>query len=250
MAGEAEQPADVTGLAVDPADARHLWASLATGVYESRDGGETWQPHGLDGQPVRWLALAMQEVQDETQAPDYALYAGIADGGLQRWAPDTASWQSAQAGLPAGSTLTVLAADPVTAGLLWAAMAGRLSQRGRRCDLDTGRDRRGRQPGAGVGDQPCRAGERVPRYGCRRRLGAKREHGAGRSGPRNIHQPGGHPHARRGSAATRSAGVDARIEVVWPHAWAPVESAQRANIGLRLFMPGSLALPRAAGGRG
>jgi hypothetical protein len=44
------------------------------------------------------------------------------------------------------------------------------------------------------------------------------------------------PDARRGS-------VDARIEIVWPHAWAPVSEAKQANLGLRLFMPHSLQPP-------
>jgi len=34
--------------------------------------------------------------------------------------------------------------------------------------------------------------------------------------------------------------VDARIEIVWPHGWASVEQATRANLSLRLFRPDSL----------
>jgi hypothetical protein len=34
--------------------------------------------------------------------------------------------------------------------------------------------------------------------------------------------------------------VNARIEILWPHDWLPVEQAQQANIGLRLFAPRSL----------
>ena len=37
--------------------------------------------------------------------------------------------------------------------------------------------------------------------------------------------------------------VDARIEILWPHDWAPVSEAQQANLSLRLFQPGSLLPP-------
>jgi hypothetical protein len=37
--------------------------------------------------------------------------------------------------------------------------------------------------------------------------------------------------------------VDARIEVVWPHGFAPIDQAELANVGVRLFLPNSLELP-------
>ena len=37
--------------------------------------------------------------------------------------------------------------------------------------------------------------------------------------------------------------MDARIEILWPHDWAPVSEAQQANLSLRLFQPGSLLPP-------
>ena len=69
-----------TGLAVDPADADHLWSGGADGVRESRDGGETWERAGLDGQSVRWLAVSGG---GKDQGP-LTLYAGLADGGMMR----------------------------------------------------------------------------------------------------------------------------------------------------------------------
>ncbi len=47
----------------------------------------------------------------------------------------------------------------------------------------------------------------------------------------------------KATAVNGRAGVDARIEVVWPHDFAPVTEADQANIGLRLFAPGSLVPP-------
>jgi hypothetical protein len=38
-------------------------------------------------------------------------------------------------------------------------------------------------------------------------------------------------------------GVDARIEVLWPHNFAPLEEATLGNLGIRLFLPRSLEPP-------
>lgn len=245
LSADAEQPADLTGFAVDPLDARHVWASLTTGVYESRDGGDTWAAHGLDGQGVDWLAGV--PVQAEADAPPTGtdLYAGLTGGGVQRWAADTASWQPAQTGLPAASVLTAFAADPVTPGLLWAARDGGGVYR----SADHGA--RWTNVAVGVGDNLGQAlainhAEQESVF-----LGTAAAGVWVRSANMVLAEaantataePAATPTMDAASASVRSAGVDARIEVVWPHDWAPVESAQQANIGLRLFVPRSLALP-------
>ena len=66
LPGQARQVNDVTGLVIDPADARHLWAALAAaGVAESSDGGVTWQVTGLAGRSLRWLVGAAMAPQAE-----------------------------------------------------------------------------------------------------------------------------------------------------------------------------------------
>lgn len=48
------------------------------------------------------------------------------------------------------------------------------------------------------------------------------------------------------SASEPPAQVDARIEIFWPHDFAPVTSAQKANLGLRLYQDHSLEPPPCA----
>ncbi|HEV2521174.1 MAG TPA: hypothetical protein VGT24_02235 [Candidatus Acidoferrales bacterium] len=69
----------ITAIVVDPRDGNHLFASSWTrdpaaggGVFQSRDGGRTWRSAGLEGEPVRALALAPSN-------PDI-LVAGTLDG--------------------------------------------------------------------------------------------------------------------------------------------------------------------------
>ena len=106
-AGEA-QAEDVSGLAVDPTNSQHLWVSLATGVFESRDGGASWQPAGMDGAAVRWLSAVPT---GGSQPTGYVLYAGAAGDGIYRQDAG-GGWQPASAGLPAGSDIIAFLADP------------------------------------------------------------------------------------------------------------------------------------------
>ena len=69
----------VQSLAVDPRDARTLYAAGWTldpaaggGIFRSTDGGHSWQPSGLEGHAVRAIALA-------PSSPD-TLVAGALDG--------------------------------------------------------------------------------------------------------------------------------------------------------------------------
>jgi photosystem II stability/assembly factor-like uncharacterized protein len=101
----------VVSILVDPRNGRRLFAGAWTlnpaaggGVYESRDGGGTWQPLGLTGQAVRALALAPSDPN--------ILVAGTLDG-VYRSSDDGKTWQRIS---PAGNreirNLDSLAIDP------------------------------------------------------------------------------------------------------------------------------------------
>lgn len=208
---DAERQAyDVSGLVVDAADARRLWAALdGGGVLASADGGATWADAGLGGRAVRWLAAG--------------LYAGVTGDGIYRLDGSAGIWRPASTGLPAGSTILAFLADGRTPGVLWAARDGGGLYR----SSDDGAS--WVNAGGGLGDNLVQA------------LAA------------DYATPGGvligtatagvwalRPNAGPSAAP---AAADARVEVVWPHDFAPVSEAQQANLGLRLFRPGSLLPP-------
>lgn len=225
-----EAPAPlVSGLAVDPSAADHLWAALdGGGVLESRDGGRTWQPLGLDAKPIRWLNLAAAD------AGPGQLYAGVDAEGIYRL--DGASWTAAADGLPAGSTILAFAADVRTPGLLWATRDGGgiyRSQDGGQHWVNVG---------TGVGENVA------PALAVDYSTAGAVLIGTASAGVWAL-RPGSQPQTPQSTAAAtvrpagNRSGVDARIEVVWPHDSAPVTEAKLANIGLRLFVPGSLVTP-------
>jgi photosystem II stability/assembly factor-like uncharacterized protein len=229
--GEATALPEVTGLVIDPSDAAHLWASVSSkGAYESRDGGASWQTAGqaLDGKPVRWLAGA---------TGPYLLYAGVTGEGIYRWDPQGRTWTPASNGLPAQSTILAFVSDPRQPGTLWAGRDGGGVYR----STDSGTTWRNasstaasggtapRKTDAGIGDNLVQALANDFTTGGSLFLGTAT---AGLWALRSDAQPAPAPRA-----------VDARIEVVWPHSSAPVPEARLANIGLRLFTPGSLLQP-------
>ena len=214
--GQERQTANVVGLIVDAATPEHLWAGLEdAGVYESTDGGRTWRQAGMQGQPLRWLVADAADGQ--------RLYAGVSQGGIYRWDGPGSAWVSATDGLPDGSTVLALAPDPRSPGTLWAARDGGGIYR------STDRGARWVNFAAGVGDNLAQA--LAIDYGAPDGLLA----GTATAGV----------WALRASPAPAPAptAVDARIEVVWPHDWAPVTQAEFANIGLRLLRPASLQQP-------
>ena len=228
LTGGGNQAQEASGLVVAPDDSGRLWAALdGGGVFESRDAGRSWRSIGLDGQPVRWLAAG---VAGKGQPP---LYAGVAEDGIYRL--DGNSWTAVSDGLPTNSTILALVADPRTPGLLWAARDGGGVYR----SIDGGDQ--WENVALGVGEnlpQSLAVDFSVPDGVLM---------GTATAGVWAL-RPNVQPAAKATAVsavktANGRAGVDARIEVVWPHDFAPVTEADQANIGLRLFAPGSLAPP-------
>ena len=234
LPGEQQQTQDVSGIVVAPNDADQLWVALdGGGVVESRDAGRSWRLVGLAGQPVRWLAAGVAEKQaGATQGPA-PLYGGVAEDGIYRF--DGNSWTAVSDGLPARSTILALVADPRAPGLLWAAREGGGVYR------STDGGDQWENVALGVGENLAQAlavDFSVPDGVLM---------GTATAGVWAL-RPNVQPAAKAtavGAAKTANgrAGVDARIEVVWPHDFAPVTEADQANIGLRLFAPGSLTPP-------
>lgn len=237
LPGMAQQTDNVSGIVVAPDDAAHLWVALdGGGVAESRDAGLSWRLTGLSGQPLRWLAAGVAEKEGggaQTTAP---LYAGVAEDGIYRF--DGSSWRAVADGLPAQSTILAFVADPRTPGLLWATRDG-------------GGIYRSLDGGAKWANVATNVGENLAQaitvdYSIPDGVFV----GTATAGAWAL-RPNAQPAAKMATAGAVKAtaartGIDARIEVVWPHDWAPVAEAAQANIGLRLFMPGSL-LPPACG---
>jgi photosystem II stability/assembly factor-like uncharacterized protein len=228
VAGES---GEVTGMVVDPADAAHVWAAVSSkGVYETQDGGTSWQATGpgMEGKPIRWLS--------RTSSPP-SLYAGATEGGIYRWDPQGRFWMSASGGLPAQSTILSFAEDPRLTSTLWASRDGGGIYRSTDGGTSWSNVSSMAVPGgtslgktrAGIGDNLVQALANDFTAEGSMFLGMAT------AGLWTLR-------ADAGSAPGPNA-VDARIEVVWPHDSAPVTDAKLANIGLRLFAPGSLAQP-------
>ena len=239
--GQETAPVEATGLVVDPADAARVWASIeGKGVYESRDGGSSWQTAGLADKPVRWLVGATGP--SPAEGTTLLLYAGVTGDGIYRWDPEGRAWTPTSTGLPAQSTILTFAADPRQPGILWAGRDGGGIYRS--ADLgatwvnvsDMSAPTFPSGPGrydTGIGDNLVQA-LALPGDDA---TGGSVLLGTATSGLWALRSQG----AQSRPATPRA--VDARIEVVWPHGSAPVSEARLANIGLRLFSPNSLLQP-------
>ena len=140
IAQQEQQSSNITGIVVDPIDARRLWAGMEGGVFESRNGGNSWSRAGLDDQPVRWLTGV---VQPRGGGVTLTIYAGVDGQGIYQRDASASNWTPVNAGLPADSTLLSLLADPENAGCALDEPGWRraLSEPRRRGNLDA--DRRG-----------------------------------------------------------------------------------------------------------
>jgi len=230
-------PLSVEGIAVHPADGLRVWAGTDRGVLQSRDGGVSWEPFGLDGQQVRWLSTS--GIPPDSGAP-VTLFAGINGNGIMRWSSATEDWQPASDGLPAGSNIIAFVSDGRSPGLLWATRDGGGVYR----STDNGDS--WQNAGIGVGDNlglGLAINHAIP-GGLFMATAAAGVWSLGAEGPvpAATQTPPGSPTSTPGGPRSRS-GIDARIEIVWPHDFAPIDQARLANVGIRLFMPESLQPP-------
>ena len=234
LPGEQQQTHDISGIVVAPNDAAHLWAALeGGGVGESRDAGRSWLLTGLAGQPLRWLAAGVAEKAAGGTQGTAPLYAGVAEDGIYRF--DGSGWDRDLRWPPGAQHDPVVGRRSSDPGLLWAARDGGGIYR----SLDGGD--KWVSVATGVGEnlaQSLAVDFSVPNGV----LMGTATVGVWALRP-NAQPVAKAPTVAATKAVTGRAGVDARIEVVWPHDWAPVTEADRANIGLRLFMPGSLMPP-------
>ena len=238
---ESAQAEDVVGLIIDPGNSDHVWAALRDeGVFETNDGGNSWLSIGLEGRPINWLAADNGGVL--SRSPDtLTLYAGVgADGIVRRTVrgtPGSASqgdgWTASAEGLPEHSTVLAFAADGRTPGTLW---AGR----------DGGGVYRSTDGGSSWSKASAQVGDNLARslaidYSS---VGGLLM-GTANTGVWALRAVSSGPvlPASAGGAKPAGGAIDGRIEVVWPHDWAPVTEAKQANLGMRLFLPGSLVPP-------
>lgn len=227
--------AAITALTIDAAAANHLWAGTDRGVYESRDGGRTWQPAGLTDIAVRWLAALPDGKSSASAVAGPTLFAGGAQG-IYRRQPNGA-WVGSDVGLPAESALLAFAVDPRSPGVLWVARDGGGVYRSTDNGLSWS------NAGVGVGDNLAQALAIDYSTPGGALLGSATAGVWSLSSSRQPASAATAPSTPQSDELRIRTGVDARIEIVWPHDWAPVEQASQANLGLRLFMPGSLLPP-------
>ncbi len=221
LPGTELQATDVTGLVVDPTQTDHLWAGFDGGIAESTDGGRSWRTAGLAGQKVRWLGSGPQGV--------FPLFAGVDGRGIYRLNDPGGPWIAASGGLPADSTLLGLIPDGRMGGVLWAVRDG-------------GGVYRSTDEGGSWSNGSAGLADNLVQTVALDFSDAKTAGDGLLIGTANA----GIWSRRAGTNATpvaRPESLDARIEIFWPHDGASVAEARLANLGLRLFSPGSLLQP-------
>ena len=111
-------------IALSPRDPQEIWIGTDSGVVQkTKDGGRRWENVTPKGLPA-WSKIASVDVSaldagtayvavDTHRLDDFSPH-------LYRTRDGGATWESIAAGLPAGRFTTVLRADPVKSGLLYA----------------------------------------------------------------------------------------------------------------------------------
>jgi photosystem II stability/assembly factor-like uncharacterized protein len=104
----------VLDLAVDPAEARTVYAAAAAGLYKTTDGGLTWTPlTGLPkALPVRAVAVSPNDSQ--------RILVGLEGMGVYVTADGGQSWHAGVAGLEANNSLHDIVFDPISPQIVYA----------------------------------------------------------------------------------------------------------------------------------
>ncbi len=183
----------------------------SSGLYRTQDDGANWQMLALPGEPG---ALPTQLVGN-----DQTLYAIGADGAIWLSRDGGLSWTPAQ-GLPANAAFDRLWIDPRQPARVLAAR---------------------RDAGLWISEDDGRTWRRIGQtLGDNKVLAIAADHSTAAELLIATATAGIWISGRAGQPSPPPEAVDARIEIVWPHDWAPVAQATRANLSLRLFYPNSL----------
>lgn len=105
----------ISALAVSPLAAAEVYAVTDHGLFKTPDGGATWAQLPVGGIPV---TLAIDPHDPAT------LYAGTADGAFFASHDRGATWGMPGSGFGSAGSVDAIAADPVTAGTLYAGVNG------------------------------------------------------------------------------------------------------------------------------
>ncbi len=114
----------IYSLSLSPLDEREIWAGTDDGIIQlTRDGGSTWRDVTPPGLPV-WSKVASL---DASPVEAGTAYAAVDAHRLDDLAPHAyrtrdwgRTWTPISAGLPASNFVSVVRADPLRAGLLYA----------------------------------------------------------------------------------------------------------------------------------
>lgn len=180
------------------------------GLYRTSDGGRTWSllPAPKEGMEIVRLV-----------GDDSVLLAALADGSLWISVAGGLTWEEASA-LPKGSSIQALWVDPRTRGRWLVAFDGG----GLWMTSDGGQT--WRLTSATLGDNVV--------------LSLAADFRTSEDVIASTKMAGVWATFAEATPSPEPSAVDARIEILWPHGWASVDQATRANLTARVFYPDSL----------
>jgi hypothetical protein len=110
--------AGASALAIHPTDTSTIYATTATGVFKSTNGGRTWSARN-NGLPNSGMSVGLLVMDPVTPSTLYV----TANGAIYKTTDGSASWNLRSSGLISGS-INSLVIDPVTPNTLYVAFDG------------------------------------------------------------------------------------------------------------------------------